>query len=123
MSEAEQFALARRQIALRLAKWAAGLLVPGVLILFWFWVETGLVHAPPPSGDIQSAGGNGTWALVAAIGSTLTGLLAAVASISNLTLAWRAERRQTREAMLKLRQLELQVKELEAKQVQAPPPP
>ena len=49
--------------------------------------------------------------IVTALGTFTTGM----ATVSNLLLGWRAEKRQAQEFQLKIKQLEHQVQELDAK--------
>jgi hypothetical protein len=83
-----------------------------------------LVHNPPPLPIVIGEGLSADYmvlvSIITVLVSFLTFVASAIGTASTVLLGWRAERRQSEEFKLKIKQLELQLQETQAKLVSPP---
>jgi hypothetical protein len=83
-----------------------------------------LVHNPPPLPIVIGGGLSADYmvlvSIITVLVSFLTFVVSAIGTASTVLLGWRAERRQSEEFKLKIKQLELQLQETQAKLVSPP---
>jgi hypothetical protein len=120
MSEAEvDRSYKRARIYARILQWSFGLLVIGVILwpfLYFAGLSSDIIHPTPKPpwfvGQLIEL-----VPLITVSTSSLTLVVSALGTTSTILLGWRAERRQSEEFKLKIKQLELQLQETQAKLV------
>jgi hypothetical protein len=103
----------RARIYARILEWSLGLFLIGIIGQVWeslHYLDRGL---PRSGGELLLA----IIPIITVLVSFLTLVASAIGTTSTILLGWREERRQSEEFKLKIRELDLQLQEAQAKAV------